>query len=320
MLNKQRDSLETQIRDCEARLKAHDTRLSYSMHLLKEEATATLTSKGVMIGAGAVGTVLGLLWARRKRQERHDALFGWDEDAQIRRHRRRMKKARKLSFPELLQRWGPLLLPMLSPMLNPKLAASMAKFGLPVALKQQESLPTVPQLDLKRYAGTWYEVARLPTRHEKQCASDVSAEYEVSGSGDVVVRNRCRKADGTLEEVEGGARVPDPVHPGQLEVTFAPAALRWFPAVWADYYVLFVDEDYQVALVGTPDRENLWILARQPQVPAADLEALRALALRHGFDTSRLVSVPHQGEVQDATAGPVLSTVQAGAGAAASAG
>jgi apolipoprotein D and lipocalin family protein len=289
MLPKQRKSLEAQIQDCEARVDAHDKRLAYSVHLLKQEARAAATSKAAVVGLAVLGGLGGLLFSRRHRAHRWER----QEDRLVERRRRRMKRARKLSLPELLQRWGPLLLPMVSPLMNPKLTAQLAKFGLPVTVAQQRSLPTVQQLDLKRYAGLWYEIARLPTRHEKACAGDITAEYTLDGDGRLTVRNRCRLADGSTEEAEGHARVPDLARPGQLEVSFAPPVLRWFPPLWADYWVLFVDEAYQVALVGTPDREHLWLLAREPRMATADMEALRALALRLGFDTSRLVSQPH---------------------------
>lgn len=294
MLPKQRRSLEAQIQDCEARVDAHDKRLRYSLHLLKQETVSAATSKGVLLGAAALGGLAGLLFARRRRADR------WErgEDEFLERRRRRLKRARRLTLPELLQRWGPLLLPMVSPMMNPKLTAQLAKLGLPVSVAQQRSLPTVQTLDLKRYAGTWYEIARLPTRNEKACAGDITAEYTVEPDGQVHVQRRCRLADGSIEEADGQARVPDRAQPGRLELSFAPPPLRWFPTVWDDHWVLFVDADYQVALVGTPDREHLWLMAREPRMATADMEALRALALRLGFDTSRLVSQPH-GQAED---------------------
>jgi apolipoprotein D and lipocalin family protein len=300
MLLKQRRSLEAQISDCEARVDAHDKRLRYSAHLLKDQARSAVTGKAMLVGLAAVGGIAGLMFTRRRHRRPRTLQERWEawEDERYERRRRRLRRARRLSLPDLLQRWGPLLLPMVSPLMNPKLTAQLAKFGLPVSVAAQRSLPTVQQLDLARYAGLWYEIARLPTRHEKRCAGDITAEYTLDEDGRLKVTNRCRLADGTLEEAQGSARVPDPAHPGQLEVSFAPAALRWFPATWADYWVLFVDEGYQVALVGTPDRDNLWLLAREPRMPTADMESLRALALRLGFDTSRLVSQPHAGAVE----------------------
>jgi len=303
VLPKQRKLLEDQIRECEVRLQTHHARLSYGTHLLKERASSALSSKAVLLGGAALGAAAGLLLTRRGREDE------WDDERALKRHRKRLKRARRLSLPELLQRWGPLLLPLVSPMLNPKLALSMAKLGIPVTVKAQKDLPTVQQLDLQRFAGHWYEISRLPNRHEKHCASDVTAEYELDGQGALVVRNRCKRADGSVDEVQGVGRLPDPAQPGQLEVSFAPAALRWFPAAWADYWVLFVDQDYTVALVGTPDRENLWILAREPKVETEDLEALKALALRHGFDVTRLVSLPHADVRADAPGATVTPLV-----------
>lgn len=312
MLPKQRRSLESQISDCEARVDAHDKRLSYSVHLLKQEAVSLARSKAVLVGAAAIGGLAGLLLTRR----RHAHQFERREDELVERRRRRLRRARKLTLPELLQRWGPLLLPMVSPLMNPKLTAQLAKLGLPVAVAQQRSLPTVQTLDLKRYAGSWYEIARLPTRLEKACAGDITVEYGVEADGRLRVVRRCRLADGSLEEAEGAARVPDLAQPGQLEVSFAPPPLRWFPTVWTDHWVLFVDTDYQVALIGTPDREHLWLMAREPRMATADMEALRALALRLGFDTSRLVSQPHGGAEDEPSPEGAAQAASVAAGAA----
>ena len=133
-------------------------------------------------------------------------------------------------------------------------------------------LQVVAPVDLKRYAGLWHEQARLPNRFEKQCTGPVTAEYTLLDDGTRGGAQPLQLADGSFDESVGSARVvPVAGQPGagRLEVRFAPDWLRWLPMVWGDYWILKLDRDYQVALVGTPNREYLWVLSRVPQLDAA---------------------------------------------------
>jgi apolipoprotein D and lipocalin family protein len=286
MLRSPLKKLEDEIRDCEARVRLHDTRVLHSAHLLREGVVQAASSKLVWGGAAALGGLIGLLWSQR-RPKHHRRHRGHEDDDE--RYYRRRARRRRSSLPDLLQHWGPMLLPLLTPLLDRKVAMQLARLGLPVNVKPLDPLPTVAELDLERYAGRWYEVARLPTHFEKACSRDVTADYEVDSDGGMKVVNRCVHPDGRAEQVEGKLRVRDQREPGQAEVSFAPSALRWWPGTWGDYWVLFVDEEYQVSLVGTPDRDRLWVLSRTPSMDTADLEALKSLALRHGFDSTRMI-------------------------------
>lgn len=158
------------------------------------------------------------------------------------------------------------------------------------ALHAAEPLEPVPDLDINRYSGTWYEIARLPNRFEDQCVGDITATYTPLQSGRIRVVNACRNKDGEIEAVTGQAR-PAGDHPAKLEVRFAPAWLGWLPFVWADYWVVALDEDYQWAIVGEPDRDYLWFLTRKPAVDQATFDDLRARATAMGYDLGELVVV-----------------------------
>ncbi len=146
----------------------------------------------------------------------------------------------------------------------------------------------IPALDLERYAGLWYEVARLPNRFQRRCVGDVTATYELLDDGIKVV-NTCRTADGTSIRAEGRARLAARDGPAsRLKVRFAPAVLSFLPMVWGDYWVLDLTEDYTAALVGTPDRHYLWVLSRRPALDSATYDRLVATAARQGFDVTRL--------------------------------
>ena len=120
-----------------------------------------------------------------------------------------------------------------------------------------------------------HEIARTPNWFQQKCASDTRAEYRPQSGSTVQVINRCRSADGTLTEAIGEARRVGGPDSARLEVRFAPAWLSWLPFVWGDYWVIDLDPEYQLVAVSEPQREYLWVLARQPQV------VVRAGALRH---------------------------------------
>lgn len=152
-----------------------------------------------------------------------------------------------------------------------------------------DPLRVVPELDLERYAGTWYEIARLPNRFQRKCAGEVKATYSLRPDGRITVVNQCRSGDGTLDDAAGVARRVAGRPGSVLQVRFAPAVLSFLPAVWGDYQVIALDADYQHAVVGTPDRSYLWILARTPQIDRGRYERLLDDARRQGFDVAKVV-------------------------------
>jgi apolipoprotein D and lipocalin family protein len=158
----------------------------------------------------------------------------------------------------------------------------------------REPLRVVPSVDFSRYAGRWYEVARLPNRFEKKCASDVTAEYTPREDGRIGVVNSCRKRDGKLTKAEGVARLADRKGPNsRLEVRFAPSFLSFLPMVWGDYQIIELAPDYSHAVVGSPDRKYLWVLARTPRMDEATYRRLIEAAAAQGFDVSRMLRTKH---------------------------
>jgi apolipoprotein D and lipocalin family protein len=146
-------------------------------------------------------------------------------------------------------------------------------------------LPTVPAVDLDRYYGTWYEIARLPNRFQAMCVSDTRATYRPEGKK-VSVVNACRTADGTLEQAAGVAKRVEGSNGAKLRVSF-------FRPFYGDYWVLELDPDYRWVLVGEPGRNYAWILAREPKLDEATLEKLLARATALGFDRQAFVRTPH---------------------------
>ncbi len=156
-------------------------------------------------------------------------------------------------------------------------------------------LRVVPTLDLARYAGTWYEVGRLPNRFQAKCAGEVVAQYTPRPDGRVTVTNRCRTTAGATTVATGVARRVDGQPPSILEVRFAPAFLSFLPAVWGDYQVIALGADYDHAVVGTPDRAFLWVLSRTPQMDPALYQRLLEEAKGQGFDVAKVVATRQSG-------------------------
>ncbi len=153
-------------------------------------------------------------------------------------------------------------------------------------------LETIATLDVPRYMGTWYEIAKYPNRFQKMCVSDTSAQYSLQADGTVQVINRCRLASGAMTEALGSARQVGEKQSPRLKVRFAPAWLSFMPFVWGDYWVIDLDTDYRLVAVSEPKREFLWILARTPQVNPAAYEALLARLASKGFDLRKLETGP----------------------------
>lgn len=144
---------------------------------------------------------------------------------------------------------------------------------------------TVPQLDLSRYVGTWYEIARFDHSFERNLVG-CTAEYSVQKDGTIKVVNSGYKdsLQGKFKQSEGKARRPDPSVEGKLEVSF-------FWNFYSDYNVLELAPDYRYVLVGSKSDDYLWILSRTPQMEPNDLEFLLKKAKERGYDVENLLWV-----------------------------
>ncbi len=168
-----------------------------------------------------------------------------------------------------------------------------ATWQLPVRA-EQSALQTIGSLDLARYMGTWYEIAKYPNRFQSQCVRNTRADYRSLPDGSVQVLNRCLVADGSSAEALGAARQAGPEGSPRLQVRFAPAWLSFLPMVWGDYWVIDLDPAYQLAAISEPRREYLWILSRTPRVDPAAYQALLGRLSAQGFDKQRLVLSPQE--------------------------
>jgi apolipoprotein D and lipocalin family protein len=151
----------------------------------------------------------------------------------------------------------------------------------------EQPLQVVPEVDLARYAGKWYEIARLPNRFQRDCVSDVTATYSLRPDGKITVLNQCRQSDGRMKSSRGTARVAGKGGPNsKLRVTF-------FWPFSGNYWIIDLDSDYRWAVVGEPDRKYLWILSRDPQLDESVYAQIVERIRGQGYEVSRLQRTTH---------------------------
>jgi len=156
-------------------------------------------------------------------------------------------------------------------------------------LGSREPLPTATSVDLARYTGIWYEIARLPMWFQRHCV-DSKAIYTSRPDGAVGVHNECVTDTGGLDQIDGVATVVDSKTNARLAVVFDNFFARLFGSSReGNYWILDLDPDYRTAVVGTPDRRFLWILARTPQIDDATYQRLVERARQLGFPVSDLI-------------------------------
>ncbi len=165
-----------------------------------------------------------------------------------------------------------------------------AALALPAEAQDSDPLPqvkTVDHVDLERYLGLWYEVAKIPNKFQNQCTSGATAQYTLREDGAIDVVNSCRMAGGKRSEAHGKAEIVDPSTNAKLRVSFV-SFLGWRP-FWGDYWIIGLDPDYRWAVVGHPERKYGWILARNRIMEDADYEQVMEIVEQNGYESEVFV-------------------------------
>lgn len=148
----------------------------------------------------------------------------------------------------------------------------------------------VDHVDLERYLGRWYEIARIPNTFQENCVRSTTAEYTRREDGRIDVVNRCLQADGEVDEARGIARVVDEESNARLKVSFVRFLGRnWF---WGDYWILGLGDRYEYAIVGHPDRKYGWILSRTPVLSEETLRVVFERLKGQGYDPAAFEFTP----------------------------
>lgn len=151
--------------------------------------------------------------------------------------------------------------------------------------KKAGELQTVSSVDLKRYSGTWYEIAKYPNKSQKQCAGNTTATYNFKPDGNVEVVSKCLTKEGKVDDLKGMAKIVDKQTNAKLKGSFAGFSS-------APYWVIDLDENYQYAVVGEPDRKYLWILSRSPEMSDATYQNILRKIETAGYNPAKLEKTP----------------------------
>ncbi|MFN0139138.1 MAG: lipocalin family protein [Pyrinomonadaceae bacterium] len=162
-------------------------------------------------------------------------------------------------------------------------------------------LKTVNTVNIERYAGRWYEIAKYPNRFQKSCISDTTADYLLKSNGRIEVTNRCIKKDGKINRAVGEAKIVDKATNAKLKVRFAPGFLSFLPFVWGDYWIVELADDYSHVVVAEPGRDYFWILARKPEMDDKTYQAILTRAESMGLKPSRVERTIHKTASQSVT-------------------
>lgn len=175
--------------------------------------------------------------------------------------------------------------PFTLPIVTAMCAALLACAGI----ESIAPLPTATSVDLARYTGTWYEIARLPMWFQRHCV-DSKAIYTSRPDGAVGVHNECVTDTGGLDQIDGVATVVDSKTNARLTVVFDNFFARLFGSSReGNYWIIELDLDYRTSVVGTPDRRFLWILSRTPRLDDVIYQRLVERARQLGFPVSDLI-------------------------------
>lgn len=153
--------------------------------------------------------------------------------------------------------------------------------------EEKMPLQTVPHVDVHRYMGIWYEIAKYPNRFQKNCYA-ATATYSLRPDGGITVENRCRRGSPTGPEksIRGRAWVTDSASNAKLKV-------RFFWPFSGKYWIIQLDEEYRYAVVSEPKRRFLWILARRPILEEEVYQGILRLLEEQGFSVKRLERTAH---------------------------
>ena len=156
-----------------------------------------------------------------------------------------------------------------------------------MAQKDNTQPVTVDHVNLSKYTGIWYEIAKIPNSFQKKCISNSAAHYSLNEDGTIKVVNSCKNADGEMNSSEGVAKVVDTMTNSKLEVSFV--SIFGINLFWGDYWIIGLDDDYSYAVIATPNRKYGWILSRTKQLTKQKLSTAYDILKKNGYNTKDFV-------------------------------
>ena len=142
-------------------------------------------------------------------------------------------------------------------------------------------ITTVDSVDLNKYVGTWYEIAKIPNSFQDQCVKNTTATYKINNEGDIEVVNKCIDEKGEFDSADGIARVVDKKSNSKLEVSFV--SIFGWNIFCGDYWILGLDKNYKYAAIGTPSKKYGWIMSRTPKLSKEEMEICFSIFEKNGY-------------------------------------
>lgn len=157
----------------------------------------------------------------------------------------------------------------------------------PVISQGMDEVKTVSHVDIERYMGKWYEIARIPNSFQDQCTGNVTADYTLREDGKVEVVNSCLEKDGKTDTADGIAKIDDTETNAKLKVSFV--SIFGIQLFWGNYWILYLDENYENAAVGDPSRKYGWILSRKTALSEEELGPIYQKLKENGYSPDDFV-------------------------------
>lgn len=157
-------------------------------------------------------------------------------------------------------------------------------FTASIAAQENKIPSAVDNVDLSRYAGLWYEIAKIPNRFQKSCIKNVKAEYSLNKDGSIAVKNSCVEEDGEINIANGTARIADKKTNAKLEVSFV--SIFGWNLFWGDYWIIGLADDYSYAVIGHPEKKYGWILSRTQSLTEDKMKEAFTILEKSGYKKS----------------------------------
>ena len=158
---------------------------------------------------------------------------------------------------------------------------------IPADTENMNEVTSVEYVDVRKYMGTWYEYARIPNRFQNKCVGNVTANYTLLPDGNVEVVNKCLETGGKTDSAKGLAKITDSETNSKLKVSFF--SIFGIHLFWGNYWVLYLDDDYSVAVVGEPGKKYGWILSRDISPSQEKVENAFEAIKRNGYDPGKFI-------------------------------
>lgn len=166
---------------------------------------------------------------------------------------------------------------------------------LPIQAGAAESkIQAVDKVEIDKFLGVWYEILRKPASLEKNCRRDITSTYTLNEYGHLQAEQQCINEDQQWIKRVGEAYPVNEPRYSKFKLSYMPEAIRWMPVGQNDYWILKLDQQYQMVLIGEPTGQSMWLLSRQPHPNQALVQQYLSYAKSLGYEVDNVIYITHQ--------------------------